>query len=58
MEETKFKCDVCNKEVDELWSFSVYGNNTFKAEDKKSYCKKHFTIANTEHDVNNSKTPQ
>lgn len=53
MEEIEFKCDVCKKECDELFSFSSYGNNIAKIEDKKNYCKKHFKEA----DANHEKTP-
>jgi len=52
MEQTSFKCDICGKECDEIWTFSQYGNNPLKIKDENRYCKKHLEIANKEHTAN------
>ena len=52
MEETDFKCDICGKEYEELWSFGAYGNDERKKADDKEYCEEHFIAAEKEYDSN------
>ena len=35
---TRFKCDKCGCEPEELWMFSNFGNNPAKIADEKEYC--------------------
>ena len=50
MDEISFKCDICGKECEELWSFSQYGDNKQKKADNKQYCEQHFLQAEAKYD--------
>jgi len=57
MEKTKdnFKCDICNKELEEAFMFGNYGDNPSKIKDSRRFCSRHFDEEDEKYNANSSK---